>query len=161
MEYVDKLLARTGRDPVVMVHVGTNYIGKGRSDKFVELASKIRSRPSTVVCSRILSVPPASREKQNFIWRFNTCLWKERAVQVYGAQGLLLGLEWAIQAWLAGPAPEGNLYNGSVYSWGSTGLFKQGNWGAGRIESEMGRDAQTAQMDTIKDMSGGGGWGWI
>ena len=33
---------------------------------------------------------------------------------------------------------------------GSTGLFKLGNWRAGRMECEMGREAQTAQMDTVK-----------
>ena len=42
LEHVDKLLARAGRDPVVMVHIGTNDIGKGRfevlQDTFVELA---------------------------------------------------------------------------------------------------------------------------
>ena len=30
------------------------------------------------------------------------------------------------------------------------GYFKLGTWGAGRIESEMGREAQTGQMDTLK-----------
>ena len=51
---MNKLLARAGRDPVVMVHNGTNDIGKGRfevlQDKFVEL-EKIRSRTSTEVFS--------------------------------------------------------------------------------------------------------------
>lgn len=78
LERADKLLARAGRDPVVMVHVGTNDIGKGRFEvlqgKFVELAEKLRSRTSTVVFSGILPVPRASRGKQNFIWRFNTWL---------------------------------------------------------------------------------------
>lgn len=78
LERADKLLARAGRDPVVMVHVGTNDIGKGRfevlQDKFVELAEKFRGRSSTVVFSEILPVPRASRGKQNLIWRFNTWL---------------------------------------------------------------------------------------
>ena len=30
------------------------------------------------------------------------------------------------------------------------GLFKLGNYGAGRIGSDMGREAQTAQMDSVK-----------
>lgn len=78
LENADKLLARAGRDPVVMVHVGTNDIGKGRfevlQDKFVELAGKLRGRTSKVVFSGILPVPRASRGKQHFIWRFNTWL---------------------------------------------------------------------------------------
>ena len=78
LDRVDKLLARAGRDPVVMVHVGTNDIGKGRfevlQEKFVDLAEKIRSRTSKVVFSGILPVPRASRGKQSFIWRFNTWL---------------------------------------------------------------------------------------
>ena len=36
LDRVDKLLARAGRDPVVMVHVGTNDIGKGRFDVLQE-----------------------------------------------------------------------------------------------------------------------------
>ena len=78
LERVDKLLAREERDVVVMVHVGTNDIGRGRfevlQDKFVELAEKIRSKTSAVVFSGILPVPRASRAKQNQIWRFNTWL---------------------------------------------------------------------------------------
>ena len=51
LEHVDKLLARAGRDPVAMVHVGPNDIDKSRfevlQEKFVELGEKIRSRSST------------------------------------------------------------------------------------------------------------------
>ena len=36
-----------------------------------------------------------------------------------------------------------------MHALGGAGLFKQGNRGAGRIESERGREAQTAQMDTV------------
>ena len=58
LECLDRLLARAGRDPVVMVHVGTNGMGKGRfeflQDKFAE---DIRSRTSTVVLSGFLPVP--------------------------------------------------------------------------------------------------------
>ena len=123
LDRVDKLLARAGRDPVVMVHVGTNDIGKGRfevlQEKFVDLAEKIRSRTSKVVFSRILPVPRASRGKQSFIWRFNT--WQRnffmgRGVQVYGALGLLLGQGWAIQAWRAAPEPEGYPCAGPAYA---------------------------------------------
>ncbi|KAJ8364355.1 hypothetical protein SKAU_G00131860 [Synaphobranchus kaupii] len=78
LECADKLLARAGRDPVVMVRVGTNDMGKGRFEvlqgKFAELADKIRSRTFTVVFSGILPVPRASRGKHRFIWRFNTWL---------------------------------------------------------------------------------------
>ena len=78
LDRVDKLLARAGRDPVVVVHVGTKDIGKGRfevlQEKFVDFAEKIRSRTSKVVFSGILPVPRASRGKQSFIWRYNTWL---------------------------------------------------------------------------------------
>ena len=33
---------------------------------------------------------------------------------------------------------------------GSTSLFKVGTWGAGRRESEMGRETPTAQTDIVK-----------
>ncbi|KAJ8348614.1 hypothetical protein SKAU_G00272030 [Synaphobranchus kaupii] len=65
LERADKLLARGGKAPVVMVYVGANNMGKGRfevlQDKLVELADRIRSRTSTVVFG-ILPVPRASRE---------------------------------------------------------------------------------------------------
>uniref|UniRef100_A0A3B3QC59 SGNH hydrolase-type esterase domain-containing protein n=1 Tax=Paramormyrops kingsleyae TaxID=1676925 RepID=A0A3B3QC59_9TELE len=64
---VDRLLAPAGVDPVVVVHVGTNDIGKGRravlQDKFIEVADKLRSRTSTVVFSGILPVTRASKAK--------------------------------------------------------------------------------------------------
>ena len=78
LERVNKHLVRAGRDPVVMVHVGTNDIGKGRfevlQDNCVELVEKIRSRISTAVFSEILPVWRASRGKQNIICRFNMWL---------------------------------------------------------------------------------------
>uniref|UniRef100_A0A3B3SWT8 SGNH hydrolase-type esterase domain-containing protein n=1 Tax=Paramormyrops kingsleyae TaxID=1676925 RepID=A0A3B3SWT8_9TELE len=64
---VDRLLAPPGVDPVVVVHVGTNDIGKGRKavlqDKFIEVTDKLRSRTSMVVFSGILPVPCASQAK--------------------------------------------------------------------------------------------------
>ncbi|XP_072558777.1 uncharacterized protein [Paramormyrops kingsleyae] len=75
---VDKLLAPAGVDPVVVVHVGTNDIGKGRravlQDKFIEVANKLRSRTSMVVFSEILPVPRASEAKLAEIRRLNAWL---------------------------------------------------------------------------------------
>ena len=117
LERGDKLLAKAGRDPVVMVHVGTNDIGKGRfevlQEKMVELVEN-KSSTSTVVLSGVLPAPRASRGKQNVI-----CFWDRG----------------------------GHLIQRGTFAMGQHIL---GNWGAGRIESEMGREAQTAQMDIVK-----------
>uniref|UniRef100_A0A3B3SL27 SGNH hydrolase-type esterase domain-containing protein n=1 Tax=Paramormyrops kingsleyae TaxID=1676925 RepID=A0A3B3SL27_9TELE len=75
---VDRLLAPAGVDPVVVVHVGTNDIGKGRravlQDKFIDVADKLRSRTSTVVFSGILPVPRASQAKLSEIRGLNPWL---------------------------------------------------------------------------------------
>ena len=147
---MNKLLARARRDPVVMVHIGTNDIGKSRFEALQEKFVEFRSRTSTVVFSGILPfVPRASRGKQNFIWRFNTWLQHFRRKENKGFTGQGDSF-WDRGELYKHVAPEGNLCNGSAYAEGSTGSFELGNWGAGRIESEMGREAKTAQMDTVK-----------
>ena len=84
---VDKLLARAGRDPVVMVYVGTNDIGKGRfkvlQEKFVDLAEKIRSR-TMVVFSGILPVPRASRALSGGLTRGYEIFVGERGTGLWG-----------------------------------------------------------------------------
>uniref|UniRef100_A0A3B3SHZ5 SGNH hydrolase-type esterase domain-containing protein n=1 Tax=Paramormyrops kingsleyae TaxID=1676925 RepID=A0A3B3SHZ5_9TELE len=64
---VDRLLAPAGVDSVVMVHVGTNNIGK-------EVVEKLRSRTSTVVFSGILPVPRTSQAKLAEIRRLDAWL---------------------------------------------------------------------------------------
>ena len=60
-ENVDRLLERTGDDPVVVVHIGTNNIGRDRprslQNKFRELGRKLKDKTKTVVFSGILPAP--------------------------------------------------------------------------------------------------------
>ncbi|MGH0164410.1 UNVERIFIED_CONTAM: hypothetical protein FKN15_046840 [Acipenser sinensis] len=60
-ENVDRLLEQTGDDPVVVVHIGTNNIGRDRprslQNKFRELGRKLKDKTKTVVFSGILPAP--------------------------------------------------------------------------------------------------------
>ena len=66
-----------GEDPAVMVHVGTNDIGRGRwrvLNDFKDLGAKFMNRTSKVVFSEILPVPRATPERQREIREVNKWL---------------------------------------------------------------------------------------
>ncbi|KAG9465935.1 hypothetical protein GDO78_017503 [Eleutherodactylus coqui] len=61
---IDRLLGGTGKDSVVMVHVGTNEQIRGQlralKNDFKDLGSKLRARTSGLVFSEILPAPKAT-----------------------------------------------------------------------------------------------------
>uniref|UniRef100_UPI00398E4FFB uncharacterized protein n=1 Tax=Pristiophorus japonicus TaxID=55135 RepID=UPI00398E4FFB len=80
-EQVQDILKREGEQPVVVVHIGTNDIGKKKRDEvlrdeFKELGAKLKSRTSKVVISGLLPMPRASHSRNRRIAQMNT--WFEQ-----------------------------------------------------------------------------------
>ncbi len=77
-ENVDRLLERTGDYPVVVVHIGTNNIGRDRprslQNKFRELGRKLKDKTKTVVFSGILPAPSKGPYRQLEIVNLNAWL---------------------------------------------------------------------------------------
>ena len=79
-ERLQGILEGEGEQPAVVVHIGTNDIGKKRDEvlqaEFRELGVKLKSRTSKVVISGLLPVPRDSQSRNDRIARMNT--WLER-----------------------------------------------------------------------------------
>uniref|UniRef100_UPI00398EB7F6 uncharacterized protein n=1 Tax=Pristiophorus japonicus TaxID=55135 RepID=UPI00398EB7F6 len=77
-ERVQDILKWEGEQPVVVVHIGTNDIGKKRDEvlrnEFKELGAKLKSRTSKVVISGLLPVPRDSQSRNRRIAQMNTWL---------------------------------------------------------------------------------------
>ncbi|XP_064417904.1 uncharacterized protein LOC135358278 [Latimeria chalumnae] len=75
---VDRMLEGMGEEPVVVVHVGTNNIGRTRPEvlraNFIDLGRQLRKRTSRVVFSEILPVPRAGELRQKAIRQTNAWL---------------------------------------------------------------------------------------
>uniref|UniRef100_A0A8C3IA66 SGNH hydrolase-type esterase domain-containing protein n=1 Tax=Chrysemys picta bellii TaxID=8478 RepID=A0A8C3IA66_CHRPI len=78
--YLHRLMCSAGEEPVVVVHVGTNDIGKGRRDvleaKFRLLGKRLKSRTSMVAFSEMLPVPRAGLGRQAELQSLNA--WMRR-----------------------------------------------------------------------------------
>jgi len=63
-DQLERFLEREGEDPVVVVHVGTNNIGRTRKEDlfgdFEELGIKLKNRSSRVIISGLLLEPRAN-----------------------------------------------------------------------------------------------------
>lgn len=79
-ERLQDILEWEGEQPVVVVHIGTNDIGKKRDEvlqgEFRELGDKLKSRTSKVIISGLLPVPRASQSRNRRIFQMNTWLEK-------------------------------------------------------------------------------------
>ena len=79
-ERLQNILEGEGEQPVVVVHIGTNDIGKKRDEvlqgEFRELGDKLKSRTSKVIISGLLPVPRASQSRNRRILQMNTWLEK-------------------------------------------------------------------------------------
>ena len=68
LRHLDRLMCSAGEELVVVVHVGTNDVGKGRRDvleaKFRLLGKRLKSRTSMVAFSEMLPVPCAGPGRQ-------------------------------------------------------------------------------------------------
>uniref|UniRef100_A0A8C4RFU8 Uncharacterized protein n=1 Tax=Erpetoichthys calabaricus TaxID=27687 RepID=A0A8C4RFU8_ERPCA len=88
---VDRLWARAGVDPVVIVHVGTDDMHKGSlsvlQTKFKELGAMLRSRTDEVVFSEVLPVPHANPGKIEEIKKLNAWLKSWCRVEGYRFMG--------------------------------------------------------------------------
>lgn len=77
---LDSLLERTGKEPVVVVHVGTNDVGKAKQSvleaKFRLLGRRLKSRTSKVAFSEVLPVPRAGPTRQAELRSLNA--WMRR-----------------------------------------------------------------------------------
>ncbi|XP_059500994.1 uncharacterized protein LOC132209499 [Stegostoma tigrinum] len=75
---VQRILKGEGEDPEVVVHVGTNDVGKKRRSilqrDFRELRRKLKSRTSRVVISGLLPVPQAGKGRNREIMDLNVWL---------------------------------------------------------------------------------------
>ncbi|XP_062909111.1 uncharacterized protein LOC134349138 [Mobula hypostoma] len=107
---VQGILKSEGEDPEVVVHVGTNDVGKNGKDilqrDFRELGRRLKSRTSRVVISGLLPVPRAGLVKNREImdlnmWLRNWCrkqgftfLDHWRMFRDRGDPGLLLSERW-------------------------------------------------------------------
>uniref|UniRef100_A0A8C3F4Q9 SGNH hydrolase-type esterase domain-containing protein n=1 Tax=Chrysemys picta bellii TaxID=8478 RepID=A0A8C3F4Q9_CHRPI len=78
--HLDRLMCSAGEEPVVVVHVGTNDIGKGRRDvleaKFRLLGKRLKSRTSMVAFSEMLPVPHTGPGRQAELQCLN--VWMRR-----------------------------------------------------------------------------------
>ncbi|XP_072928743.1 uncharacterized protein [Hemitrygon akajei] len=75
---VQVILEREGKNPDVVVHVGTNDVGRMSEGvlrrEFRELGAKLKSRTSRVTISGLLPVPRASEARNRRIIQINTWL---------------------------------------------------------------------------------------
>lgn len=75
---LERILEREGEDPVVVVHVGTNNIGKARMEDlfgdYKALGTKLRNRSSRVIISGLLPEPRANWLRDKNIREVNTWL---------------------------------------------------------------------------------------
>ncbi|XP_075774322.1 uncharacterized protein LOC142825946 [Pelodiscus sinensis] len=78
--HLDRLMCSAGEEPVVVVHVGTNDVGKSRRDvleaKFRLLGKRLKSRTSMVAFSEMLPVPRAGPGRQAELQSLNA--WMRR-----------------------------------------------------------------------------------
>ncbi|XP_050804876.1 uncharacterized protein LOC127048856 [Gopherus flavomarginatus] len=85
--HLDRLMCSAGEEPVVVVHVGTNDIGKGRKDvleaKFKLLGKRLKSRTSMVAFSEMLPVPRSGPGRQAELQRLNE--WMRRRCREEGS----------------------------------------------------------------------------
>lgn len=79
---IDRMFEGMGEEPVVVVHVGTNNIGRTRLEffraNFIDVGRQLRKKTSRVVFSEILPVPCAGELWQKAIrhtnaWLRNLC----------------------------------------------------------------------------------------
>ena len=75
---LERILEREGEDPVVVVHVGTNNIGKTRKEDlfldYLALGTKLKNRSSRVIISGLLPEPRANWHRVEKIREVNTWL---------------------------------------------------------------------------------------
>ncbi|XP_072352062.1 uncharacterized protein [Scyliorhinus torazame] len=75
---LERILEREREDPVVVVHVGTNNIGKSRKEDlfrdYKELGFKLKNRSSRVIISGLLPEPRANWHREARIREVNTWL---------------------------------------------------------------------------------------
>lgn len=75
---LERNLQREGEDPVVVVHVGTNDIGRTRKEdllkEFEQLGNKLKSRTSRVLISGLLPEPRAKSARIRKIKKLNAWL---------------------------------------------------------------------------------------
>ena len=86
--HLDRLMCSAGEEPVVVVHVGTNDIGKGRRDaleaKFRLLGKRLKSRTSMVAFSEMLPVPHAGPGRQAELQSLNAWMRRWRREEGFG-----------------------------------------------------------------------------
>ncbi|XP_055521107.1 uncharacterized protein LOC129715270 [Leucoraja erinacea] len=75
---VQDILKSEGEEPEVVVHIGTNDIGKKREEvlkgEFRELGGELRKRAKKVTISGLLPVPRDSESRNGARWRINAWL---------------------------------------------------------------------------------------